>query len=72
MDDTLRVRVADFGLARVMHDLTTLTGVLACAPALATKRAIEMPKLWCLPDSSAASKYEQLYSPCKELCKEFV
>ena len=26
VDETLRVRVADFGLARVMHDLTTLTG----------------------------------------------
>ena len=26
MDERLRVRVADFGLARVVHDLTTLTG----------------------------------------------
>ena len=29
VDETLRVCVADFGLARVMHDLTTLTGALA-------------------------------------------
>ena len=26
VDDALRVRVADFGLARVGHDLATLTG----------------------------------------------
>ena len=43
MDESLRVHVADFGLARVVHDLTTLTGG-RCCPA-PTEHAVHMQGL---------------------------
>ena len=55
VDETLRVRVADFGLARVMHDLTTLTGGCWQLPALARSTELwRAPGALLVPDGQPA------------------